>query len=433
MTPMFRHLRHLEERATPIRVGIIGVGAMGRGLVHQLAQMPGLHPALIVARNIERAVAAYRDAGFSPADIIVTDDPVRFSAAQWKGRPTITTDVEVAAEVAPVDVFIECTGAVEYGAKAALACIRAGRHLVSLNAETNATVGCLLKREADRAGVVYTDSDGDQPGVLMRLIEYCRAVGFEPRVAVNCKGFLDVHATPESILQWAVKQNLSPKMTCNFTDGTKLNMEMNVVANATGMVPGRRGMVGVRTDLKNAVADFARAGVLADAPTVAYSLGGDFGGGVLVIARTSDPRVVSPYLQYLKMGDGPDYMFYRPYHLCHVEAPLSAAEAVLYGQPTIAPLGWPVAHTIALAKRPLRAGETLDGIGGFACYGQVDCAENATGLLPVGLAEGVRLVRDVAADEPIPMDAVELDEERLIVRLWRRQHTEQRLASPIAA
>jgi predicted homoserine dehydrogenase-like protein len=316
---------------------------------------------------------------------------------------------------------------------AALACIRAGRHFVSLNAETDATVGCLLKQEADRAGVVYTNSDGDQPGVLMRLIEYCRAVGFEPRVAVNCKGFLDVRATPESILPWAVKQNLSPKMTCNFTDGTKLNVEMNVVANATGMRPARRGMLGVRTDMKSALADFAGAGALSEPPSVAYTLGGDFGGGVFVIARTHDPRVVSPYLQYLKMGDGPDYMFYRPYHLCHIEAPLSAAEAVLFREPTIAPIGAPVAHTATLAKRALKAGEVLDGIGGFTCYGEVDTAANAKGLLPIGLAEDVRLTRDIAAGEPVPLDAVELDDRRLLVRLWRRQEMAFGHVAPIAA
>jgi predicted homoserine dehydrogenase-like protein len=281
--------------------------------------------------------------------------------------------------------------------------------------------------------VVYTDSDGDQPGVLMRLIDYCRGCGFDVRVAVNCKGFLDVGATPESILPWALKQNLSPRMTSNFTDGTKLNVEMNVVANATGMLPGRRGMVGVKTDLKSAIADFGRAGVLAGAPSVAYTLGGDFGGGVFVIARTPDPRFVSPYLNYLKMGDGPDYIFYRPYHLCHVEAPLSAAEAVLYQEPTIAPLGHPVAHTVAMAKRPLKAGEVLDGIGGFTCYGEVDAAANVHGLLPIGLSEGVTLTRDMAPGEPIPLDAVELDETRLIVKLWRQQEMSRLGAPAIAA
>jgi predicted homoserine dehydrogenase-like protein len=433
MTPLFRHLQRLQASGTPIRVGVIGAGLMGRGLVHQLVRMPGLQPSVIVARNIEHALAAARDAGFAAESVVVTDDPVRFAKAAWANRLVITTDIELAAEVAPVDAYIECTGAVEYGAKAALACIRNGRHVVSLNAETDATVGCLLKHEADQAGVVYTNSDGDQPGVLMRLIEYCRACGLDVRTAVNCKGFMDVRATPESVMPWAIRQKTSPRMTASFTDGTKLNIEMNVVANATGLLPARRGMIGVRTDLKNALKDFRDAGALPGAPSVDYTLGGDFGGGVFVIARADDPRVAAPYFRYFKMGDGPDYLFFRPYHLCQIEAPLSAAEAVLYREPTIAPLGRPIAQTVALAKRPLKAGEFLDGIGGFTCYGEVDTAENVRGLLPIGLAEDIRLVRDVAQGEPIPLDAVELDDRRLLVRLWRQQELEARHATSIAA
>jgi predicted homoserine dehydrogenase-like protein len=433
MTPVFRQLQRLQARKVPIRVGVIGSGLMGRGLLHQLARMPGLTPSLMVARSIEPALAAYRDAGYATEDIVVTDDAVRFANAVWENRIAITADIDLAAEVAPVDVYIECTGAVEYGAHAALACIRNGRHFVSLNAETDATVGCLLKHEADRAGVVYTNSDGDQPGVLMRLIEFCRACGLEVRAAVNCKGFMDVGATPDSILPWAIKQNTSPRMTASFTDGTKLNIEMNVVANATGMLPQRRGMAGVRTDLKNALADFRKAGALDGRPSVAYTLGGDFGGGVFVVARADDPRVVAPYFRYFKMGDGPDYLFYRPYHLCHIEAPLSAAEAVLYREPTIAPLGQPLAQTVAVAKRPLRSGEVLDGIGGFMCYGEVDAATAAADLLPVGLADGVRLTRDVAAGQPIPLEAVELDDSRLLVRLWRQQQALWHVAASLAA
>ncbi len=292
---------------------------------------------------------------------------------------------------------------------------------MSLNAETDATVGCILKKKADEAGVVYSNSDGDQPGVLMRLIEYCRGCGFEVRSAVNCKGFMNIRATPESIKEWAIKQNTSPRMTAAFTDGTKMNIEQAVVCNATGLVPAKRGMIGVKTELKNALRDFEAAGATSGRPNVDFTLGGDFGGGVFVIARAEHEQMVKPYLKYLKMGDGPNYLFFRPYHLCHIETPLSAAEAVIYHEATVAPLGRPIAHAIAIAKRDLKAGETLDGIGGFLAYGEADVVENCTGFLPMGLAEEMRLLRDVPQDQPIPMDAVELDESRLIVKLWREQ------------
>lgn len=421
MTPLFRRLKHLDKNGSPIRVGIIGAGLMGRGVVYQLSRMPGMTPSLVVARNIEQACTAFRSAGAETRHLIVSEDPAVLSDAVATGRPAVTGDLAAAAATAAIDVFIECTGAVEYGARAALACIHHGKHFVSLNAETDATVGCILKHEADAAGVVYTNADGDQPGVLMRLIEYCTACGFDVRAAINCKGFMDIRATPESIMAWALKQNTSPHMTAAFTDGTKLNIEMNVVCNATDLRPLRRGMLGVRTDLENAIADLRAAGVLSGDPTVAYTLGGDFGGGVCVIARAEHPEMVQPYMQYMKMGSGPDYLFFRPYHLCHVETPLSAAEAVIFREPTIAPLGLPRAQTVAVAKRPLRAGERLDGIGGFACYGEVDTIDGSRGLLPIGLAHGAVVTRDVARDEALPLDAVALDETSLIVRLWREQ------------
>jgi predicted homoserine dehydrogenase-like protein len=433
MTHLFRQLQRLEMIRQPIRVGVIGAGFMGRGLVHQLARMPGLTPALIVSRTLEHAIEAYRLAGFPAQDIVVSDSPRTLSDAVAKRRPAITSNPEIAAAVGNIHAVIEATGAVEYGARAAMACFRHRKHFISFNAETDATVGCILKKKADEAGVVYTNGDGDQPGVLMRMIDYCRGCGFQIRSAVTCKGFLDVHATPQSIQPWAISQGTSPRMTCAFTDGTKMNLEQNVVCNAAGLAPARRGMIGVRTDQKNALADFKAALALCDWATVDYTLGGDFGSGVFVIARANDHEMVRPYLKYLKMGEGPDYLFYRPYHLCHIEAPLSVAEAVIYREPTVAPLGRPFAHTVAVAKRPLRAGERLDGIGGATVYGQVDAIENCRQLLPIGLADDLRLSRNVAQDEPIALADVELDESLWLVKLWREQERWRRAPQTGAA
>jgi predicted homoserine dehydrogenase-like protein len=405
-----------------VRAGVIGAGFMGRGLVYQLSKMPGMHPALVVNRTAEKAIAAYVESGYKREHILVSDDPAKLAVAVGEKRPAVATAPEIAAHVATLDVVIEATGAVELGAREALACIRTRKHFVSLNAETDGTVGCLLKRKADEAGIVYSNADGDQPGVIMRMIEYCRGCGFDVLAAVNCKGFMNVDATPDSILEWAVKQRTSPRMTCAFTDGTKMNIEQNVVCNATGLIPAKRGMIGVKTDQRNAVRDFEATGALSGNPGIVdYTLGGDFGGGIFIIARGKDREFCQPYLKYLKMGEGPNYMFFRPYHLCHVETPLSAAEAVIYGEATIAPMGRPVAQTVTIAKRDLKAGDALDGIGGFNQYGELDVADNARGLLPIGLADDVRLRRAVKKGEPIPEDAVELNESSLLVKLWREQ------------
>lgn len=422
MTHLFRQLQRLQAKGEPIRTGVIGAGFMGRGIVYQLAKMPGMSPSLVVNRTPERAIEAYALSGFNPKHILVSDDPKALSQAVAESRPCVSTSPEIAGKVAALDVVIEATGAVELGAREALSCIKHKKHFVSLNAETDGTVGCLLKKKADDAGCVYTNADGDQPGVIMRMVDYCRGCGFEVLAAINCKGFINIHATPDTIMEWAIKQKTSPKMTCAFTDGTKMNIEQNVVCNATGLIPARRGMFGVKTDQKNAVKDFEASGAMGATPGIVdYTLGGDFGGGIFIIARAEDPQMVHPYLKYLKMGDGPNYMFFRPYHLCHIETPLSAAEAVLYREPTIAPMGRPVAHTITIAKRDLKSGETLDGIGGYKQFGQIDTVWNCRGLLPIGLSDGVRLKRDIPLDQPVPIDAVELDESSLLVRLWREQ------------
>src|SRR5688572_9511372 len=339
---------------------------MGKGLVYQLSKMPGMRPSLVVNRSLDKSITAYVESGYRKQDILVSDDPAKLAAAVAENRPAVSAEPEIAGRVATLDVVIEATGAVELGAREALSCIRNKKHFVSLNAETDGTIGCLLKQKADQAGIVYSNADGDQPGVIMRMIEYCRGCGFDVLAAVNCKGFMNIDATPESIKEWAIKQNTSPRMTCAFTDGTKMNIEQNVVCNATGLIPARRGMIGVKTDQKNAVKDFEATGALTGPRGIVdYTLAGDFGGGIFIIARGKNREFVQPYLKYLKMGEGPNYMFFRPYHLCHIETPLSAAEAVLYREATIAPRGAPVAHTVTLAKRDLKPGETLDGIGGF--------------------------------------------------------------------
>ncbi len=416
---LLSRLRKQEESGHVASVVVTGAGLIGKGVVRQVDLTPGMRTALIVNRTEASAVQAFISAGHSADDVVVSDDPAVLNEAIRRGRPAVTRRLDVLPELRGLDVLVEVTGAVEYGAIAAVLAIDSGLHVVMMNAETDATVGCALKARADEANVVYTNSDGDQPGVLRRLVDYVEGVGFEIVAAVNCKGFMDIHATPESIAVWAKKQNTSLPMTTAFTDGTKMNIENAVLCNATGLVPDVRGMHGITTSLAAALADcmsvFTRRGV------VDYTLGGDFGGGVFVIGYAEDPVMVQPYMRYLKMGEGPEYLFFRPYHLCHLETPLSIAEAVLDGEPTIAPLGRPVVEVVAVAKRHLKAGETLDGIGGFTCYGQIDTLRAAHDLLPIGLTEGVVLNQDVRADEPIPLLAVELDTASTLMKLRHDQ------------
>ncbi len=402
---LYRELRRRQQFGRIIRAAVSGIGSMGKGIALQLRAMPGLDACLLINRTVERAVEVWIAAGFAREEIVVSNDARLLSLAVEQGLPCVSSDPEAAMGVDGIEVFVESTGTVAPAARSVLSAIQAGKHVVVMNAELDATLGCYLAERARQRGVVYSYADGDQPGVMMRIIEWVAVNGFEIVAAVNCKGFLDVSATPDTSKAWARRMKTSPQMVCAFTDGTKMNLENAIVANATGLVPEVRGMHGIPTTQKDAVRDFAA--VLGRSGVVDYTLGGDFGGGVFVIGRCTDWERVGHYFDYLKMGPGPDYLFFRPFHLCHLETPLSVAEAVLYREPTIAPRGAPVAEVVAVAKRDLHPGDCLDGIGGHAFYGQVDTVERGRDFLPVGLAEGAVVVRSVQAGDPVPLSSIE--------------------------
>jgi len=402
---LYRELRRRQQLGRVIKVAVSGIGSMGRGIALQLRAMPGLDASILVNRNTDRAVEAWITAGFVREDIVVSNDVRLLNLAVEQGLPCVCSDPDAALGVDGIEVFVEATGTVSHAARSVLGGIQAGKHVVVMNAELDATLGCYLAERARQRGVVYSYADGDQPGVIMRILEWVATHGFEIVAAVNCKGFLDVSATPETSKAWALRMKTSPQMVCAFTDGTKMNLENAIVANATGLLPEVRGMHGVKTTQKDAVRDFSA--ILGRSGVVDYTLGGDFGGGVFVIGRCSDWDRVGHYFDYLKMGSGPDYLFFRPYHLCHLETPLSVAEAVVYREPTVAPRGAPVAEVVAVAKRDLHPGERLDGMGGYTFYGQVDTVERGRDFLPAGLAEGCVVVRAIQAGEPVPLSSVE--------------------------
>lgn len=415
---MFARLREFERDGGQIRVAVVGAGFVGRGLLHQLRLTPGISCRLVIARSTAQATSALEAAGHGLGDIITTDDPDSASAAIGDGLSVVAAEPRVLSRVSNIDVVVDATGDVSYGAHVALVALTSGKHLVSLNYETDATVGPLLRLAAVEHNVVYTGSDGDQPGVLMRLHEYVRGIGLDVVAAINCKGYMDRHATPKTIAPWAERQGTSLKMTTAFTDGTKMNVENASVANATGLLPERRGMHGVQTTLGKALDDFKAT--LSGVGVVDYTLGGDFGSGVFIIGSGADPQLAAPYLDYLKMGTGPWYMFFRPWHLVQFETPISIAEAALDGIPTITPTHGQLAQVVAIAKRDLPPGRLLDGIGGFDCYGEIDVAAACEGLVPLGLNDQCTIVEPVERDSPISFDKVEIADSP-ITRLWNIQ------------
>jgi predicted homoserine dehydrogenase-like protein len=409
--------RAAEDR--PITVGIVGAGYVARGLVHLLDRLPGFRPALVVNRTVERGIAAFADAGSGAADVVVANDERTLREAFARGRPIVSQDADLAIALEGVDVLVEATGTLDYGGTVMLAALQAGRNVVSINAEVDATIGWLLHVAAAAHGAIYTICDGDQPGVQMRTLDRVQHMAFDVLAAVNCKRHLDVHQSVAASAPYAARDNTSIAVTVSAGDGTKMNIEQAVVANLSGLPPDCRGMHGVPTVLERALPDvldtISREGV------VEYTLGGDFGAGVFVIGRAPEPGIVRTPLRFFKLGDGPEYLVFSPYTLVHFEMPRSIAEVVLDGAPLWAPAARPVADVVAIAKHDLAAGDALDGIGGDTCYGQVDTIDGARGLLPVAFAEHARVTHPVAADEPIPLDSVEIDTDAPIVALRQLQ------------
>ncbi len=417
-------LEKREEEGDPVRVALVGAGYMGRGMALQiLSTIPGMRLVAISNRTLSKAEQAYRGAGVESVQRVESVAQLEDTVAC--GRYAITDDAMPLCEAGGTDVVVEATGHVEFGAHVALKAIESGKHVVLMNAELDATVGPILKVYADRAGVVITNMDGDQPGVVMNLFRFVKTIGYRPVLAGNIKGLLDPYRTPETQKGFAEAHNQLPKMVTSFADGTKISMENAVIANATGFGVGRRGMYGPKCAHATEAADLFPLESLLDSGEgiVDYIIGAEPGPGVFVIGYNDDP-VKRQYMQYFKMGDGPFYVFYTPYHLPPLEVPLTAARAVLFEDAAITPKGAPVCEVITLAKRDLKTGETLDGIGGFTCYGVIDNAEVAAreNLLPMGLSEGCRLKNDIPKDQPLTYDDVELPEDRLCDRLREEQN-----------
>lgn len=415
-------LNNRHRDGNPIRVGMVGAGTMGRGIALQiLTSVKGMAMVAIANRTISKAEAAYRDAGISEVEAV--ENVTQLEDSISAGQHAITEDPTLLCQARNIDAIIEVTGKVEFAAQVILQAIKSKKHVILMNAELDATLGPILKVCADMNGVVYTNSDGDQPGVIMNLYRFVKAIGFKPVLAGNMKGLQDPYRTPETQRAFAERYNLKPTMATAFADGTKISMEMAVVANATGLRVGKRGMYGPRCNhVKDAINLFPLEQLL-DTGLVDYILGAEPAPGVFVIGYNENP-IQQRYLDYYKMGNGPLYVFYTPYHLCHFETPLTVARAVLFRDAAATPLAGPVCDVITIAKRDLKAGEVLDGIGGFTCYGVAENSDvcRAQKLLPMGLSEGCRLKRDIPKDQVLTYEDVDLPAERLCDRLRGEQN-----------
>ncbi|VGO21656.1 NAD(P)H-dependent oxidoreductase [Pontiella sulfatireligans] len=417
-------LKKRQEEGNPIKVGLVGVGTMGAGIVNQIANsVPGMQVAAIANRTPSHAIDACDKAGVGRLDEVSSVGELQDAMAA--GRLSITDNALLLCEAEGIDAIIDATGAVEFGAELALKTFENKKHLVSMNAELDATVGTVLNQRARQAGVVYTLSDGDQPGVEMNLWRFVKGIGLEPLVCGNIKGLQDEYRNPTTQEGFAKKWGQNPYMVTSFADGSKVSMEQACVANATGMQVEMRGMRG--GDFDGHVDELCRSGrydverLRALGGVVDYTVKSKPGPGIFVLATHDDPKQKHK-LDLYKLGKGPLYSFYTPYHLCHFEVPLSVARAVDFRDAVLQAQS-PKVDVVAIAKIDLKAGETIDAIGGYMTYGQCENYPVATAerLLPQGLAEGCVLKRDLPKDAAIAFDDVDVPAGRLCDQLREEQ------------
>lgn len=418
-------LRALEEKGESVNISVVGAGQMGKGMVSQMMLMKGVRPSIVVDINIENAYKAYLNAGIKKDDII--EAKTLKEANEWmeKGKYVVTQDNEIASKANLVQCAVDATGVTEVGAKVAIDAISNKKHIVMLNVEADVVIGPLLKKLADNAGVIYTGSAGDEPGAVKELYDFADSMGFDVRVVGKGKNNkLDFDCNPDTVLEEATRRGVSPHMLASFKEGSKTMVELTCMANATGYIPdvrGAHGAAGQVHELPDLFRLKSEGGILNQYNVVDFING--VAPGVFVIVSSKLPEVRAE-MEYLSMGKGPNYVLFRPYHLCSLETPLSAVKAVLDNQPTIVPMGAPVAEVITVAKKDLKAGEHLDGIGGYTVYGTIETAKVAKEInaVPVGLiSRKTVLTKDVKKGDIITYDMVNLDEESLIVQLRKLQ------------
>lgn len=410
-----------QECGRPIAVGVVGAGQMGSGLIAQVQRTAGMRVAVVADVFPDKAVAALAGAGLPDAVVATPAD----AAALIEAGTPVVIDNGLQMPTLPVDIVLEVSGVPDVAAQVAYASLMRGKDVALMTVEADITVGLLLGSVANAGNAIYTICRGDEPVEALRLVEYAEDLG----LTVVCAGKgknnpnrpLDV---PEDNEAEAAAKGMSAKMLTEFTDGTKTQLEMAALSNATGFGVEKPGMHGPEcdvVDLARKLIPAADGGILTgDRPVVEYTTG-DVAPGVFVIVKSEDP-VITHELDYLKLGTGPYYALYRPYHLASIEAPLSIAEAVLDRTASFQTTGWR-SEVACRAKADLQAGITLEGMGGRHAYGWTIDADEAREqrAIPMALIAGSKLVRDVPAGQVITYDDVELDESRPLVAMRRLQ------------
>lgn len=413
------------EQQGPITIGLAGAGQMGTDIVVQVALMPGMRIGAISEVRPQAAIDAALLAGHDQSDIVQAGNAAAIDRAIEAGKIAVTEDLHALAAAGRIDVIIDATGNPNIGTLFALEVMKNGKHIVMLNVEADITIGRFLKEEARKAGVVYTGAAGDEPACTLEIIGFAKSLGFNIIAAGKGKNNpLKIDAMPADYEKEAAERNMNARMLVEFVDGSKTAIEMVAIANATGLVPdvpGMHGPTATLDELASVLCPREDGGVLHRKGVVDYSIGKGVAPGVFCIIETRHPRVLERMID-LKVGQGPYFTIFRPYHLTSLEVPLSAARAVVYKRADMEPLDHPVAEAVAVAKSDLGIGQSLGMIGendyrGFAMTWE---DARACGALPLGLAERAKVVKPLKTGDFLTYENCVPDDSMVITQIRRR-------------
>ena len=456
-------IKELARQGKSINVAVAGLGQMGKSLVSHLNDLAGFKILAVADKDPKKVADMIEILGINESEIfkvwtgiyepqtgilgngkawdmirdskideiinisnkIDANIKIEIEKAFEEGRILFTDDVRMLPGIENIDIVVDATGYTEVGAFVALSSIAGKKHVVTLNVETDITVGPILKKMSKDYGVVYTLSAGDEPAALKELYDFADGLGLEVICAGKGKNNpLNMEANPATLADYAASKGSSAKMMTSFVDGTKSMVEMACLSNATGLIPDCRGMHGARVSIKELAKTFSLkkdGGILDRTGVVDFAIG-DLAPGVFLVYSTKN-KMIKDVLNYLALGQGPNYLLYRPYHLTSIETPLSIARVYFDREPWIVPSGGLVSDVLTVAKKDLAPGEIIDGIGGYMVYGLIDLYETTSKekLLPIGLSQGCILKKCVKKGEPISYDDVDFPSDTLLLQLRKLQ------------
>ena len=398
---------------------------MGTDIVVQIALMPTVRLGALSDLHQDKAIDALIMSGRAGSDYVEANSAVTIDAAIEAGKVALTGDYKALCSAAHIDVVIDATGNPNIGTMIALDAMKHGKHVVMLNVEADVTIGRFLKQEARKTGVVFTGAAGDEPAATLEIIGFAQSLGFDIVAAGKGKNNpLQFDATPDAFEEEAQRRNMATRMLVEFVDGSKTMIEMTAIANATGLVPdvpGMHGPAATREELAQVLCTREDGGILSKSGVVDYSIGKGVAPGVFCIVKPRHPRVLERMID-LKVGPGPCFTIFRPYHLTSLEVPLSAIRATVRHHADMQPVDRPVAECATVAKRDLVPGQTLGKIGEYDYRGHAMTWAEArdANAMPLGLAERAVVRKPIKAGEKLTYDNCVPDETQLVVQIRRR-------------